>query len=45
VDLLAEDFLSEESSRELTTKDKKIAFAYVLAGGMSFFFSIFGAGE
>ncbi|KAI0120897.1 Zinc/iron permease [Hypoxylon sp. NC0597] len=37
VDLLAEDFLSEESSRTLTTKDKKIAFLFVLLGatGMS----------
>lgn len=34
VDLLAEDFLSEESGRVMTKKDKKIAFAYVLAGGM-----------
>ncbi|KAI1380177.1 Zinc/iron permease [Hypoxylon crocopeplum] len=37
VDLLAEDFLSEESGRTLTIKDKKIAFLYVLLGatGMS----------
>ncbi|KAI3321366.1 Zinc/iron permease [Xylariaceae sp. AK1471] len=41
VDLLAEDFLSEESSRELTTKDKKIAFTYVLAGAVGM--SIVGA--
>ncbi|KAI1141287.1 Zinc/iron permease [Hypoxylon sp. FL0543] len=37
VDLLAEDFLSEESRQTLTMKDKKIAFLYVLLGatGMS----------
>ncbi|KAI1387267.1 Zinc/iron permease [Hypoxylon trugodes] len=37
VDLLAEDFLSEESNKVLTMKDKKIAFLYVLLGatGMS----------
>ncbi|KAI1631433.1 zinc-regulated transporter 2 [Biscogniauxia mediterranea] len=37
VDLLAEDFLSEESNRELTMNDKKKAFAFVLLGaaGMS----------
>ncbi|KAI2608004.1 Zinc/iron permease [Hypoxylon sp. NC1633] len=37
VDLLAEDFLSEESSHTLTMKDKKIAFLFVLLGatGMS----------
>ncbi|KAI1101717.1 Zinc/iron permease [Jackrogersella minutella] len=37
VDLLAEDFLSEESNKVLTTKDKKIAFLWVLLGaaGMS----------
>ncbi|KAI1410755.1 Zinc/iron permease [Hypoxylon sp. FL1857] len=37
VDLLAEDFLSEESRNTLTMKDKKIAFLYVLLGatGMS----------
>ncbi|KAI0839971.1 Zinc/iron permease [Hypoxylon sp. FL0890] len=37
VDLLAEDFLSEESRHTLTMKDKKIAFLYVLLGatGMS----------
>ncbi|KAI1498971.1 zinc-regulated transporter 2 [Biscogniauxia marginata] len=37
VDLLAEDFLSEESNHELTINDKKKAFAFVLLGaaGMS----------
>ncbi|KAI0887821.1 Zinc/iron permease [Annulohypoxylon maeteangense] len=37
VDLLAEDFLSEESQHVLTMKQKKIAFCYVLLGaaGMS----------
>ncbi|KAI1073435.1 Zinc/iron permease [Whalleya microplaca] len=37
VDLLAEDFLSEESNHTLTMKDKKIAFLWVLLGatGMS----------
>ncbi|KAF5525417.1 Zinc-regulated transporter 2 [Colletotrichum aenigma] len=37
VDLLAEDFLSEEANRILTKKDKITAFCYVLAGaaGMS----------
>ncbi|EFQ30250.1 ZIP Zinc transporter [Colletotrichum graminicola M1.001] len=37
VDLLAEDFLSEEANRLLTSKDKIHAFCYVLAGaaGMS----------
>ncbi|WYZ37787.1 hypothetical protein EsH8_II_001293 [Colletotrichum jinshuiense] len=37
VDLLAEDFLSEEANRLLSTKDKITAFCYVLAGaaGMS----------
>jgi zinc transporter 1/2/3 len=32
VDLLAEDFLSEEASRNLTGKDKTVAFIYVLLG-------------
>jgi len=32
--LLAEDFLSEEATHQLTVKEKKIAIAYVLAGGM-----------
>lgn len=37
VDLLAEDFLSEEAQRHMTTKKKKQAFAWVLLGaaGMS----------
>ncbi|KAK4189364.1 putative transporter [Podospora australis] len=37
VDLLAEDFLSEEANRTLTSRDKKEAFACVLLGaaGMS----------
>ncbi|KAK7743981.1 hypothetical protein SLS62_010396 [Diatrype stigma] len=35
VDLLAEDFLSEEASHTLTTKQKKIAFLWVLLGGDS----------
>jgi solute carrier family 39 (zinc transporter), member 1/2/3 len=33
VDLLAEDFLSEEANRLLTNKDKKVAFFWVLLGG------------
>ncbi|KAI0105223.1 Fe transport protein 3 [Nemania sp. FL0031] len=41
VDLLAEDFLSEESNRVMTTKNKKVAFAYVLAGAVGM--SIVGA--
>ncbi|KAI0403261.1 Zinc/iron permease [Xylaria palmicola] len=41
VDLLAEDFLSEESRQVMTPKDKKIAFAYVLAGAIGM--SIVGA--
>lgn len=38
VDLLAEDFLSEEANRLMTKKDKTVAFCFVLAGaaGMSF---------
>lgn len=35
VDLLAEDFLSEEANRTLTSKDKKLAFFFVLLGGKS----------
>lgn len=34
VDLLAEDFLSEEASRIMTKKDKISAFCYVLLGGL-----------
>ncbi|KAI6083618.1 Zinc/iron permease [Hypoxylon rubiginosum] len=41
VDLLAEDFLSEESSKVLTMKDKKIAFMFVLLGALGM--SIVGA--
>lgn len=33
VDLLAEDFLSEEASRTLTKKDRITAFAFVILGG------------
>ena len=33
VDLLAEDFLSEEANRLMTSKDKIAAFSWVLAGG------------
>ena len=33
VDLLAEDFLSEEANRLLSKKDKITAFMFVLAGG------------
>ena len=33
VDLLAEDFLSEEANRLLSKKDKISAFCWVLAGG------------
>jgi zinc transporter ZupT len=37
VDLLAEDFLSEEAQHSLTTRDKTKAFMYLLLGaaGMS----------
>ncbi|KAI1301035.1 Fe transport protein 3 [Xylaria venustula] len=41
VDLLAEDFLSEESSLTLTPKDKKIAFMWVILGAIGM--SIIGA--
>ncbi|KAI0969538.1 Fe transport protein 3 [Xylaria arbuscula] len=41
VDLLAEDFLSEESSLILTPKDKKIAFMWVILGAIGM--SIIGA--
>ncbi|KAL7622372.1 hypothetical protein AAE478_007876 [Parahypoxylon ruwenzoriense] len=41
VDLLAEDFLSEESSLTLTMKEKKVAFCYVLLGAIGM--SIVGA--
>lgn len=33
VDLLAEDFLSEEANQLMSGKDKAYAFAWVLAGG------------
>jgi hypothetical protein len=33
VDLLAEDFLSEEASRTLTKKDRIMAFGFVILGG------------
>lgn len=33
VDLLAEDFLSEEANLLMNGKKKAVAFAYVLAGG------------
>lgn len=33
VDLLAEDFLSEEANATLTKKDRKLAFGCVLLGG------------
>lgn len=33
VDLLAEDFLSEEANRVMKKKDKISAFMFVLAGG------------
>ncbi|KAK0629007.1 Zinc/iron permease [Bombardia bombarda] len=33
VDLLAEDFLSEEANRTMTKKDKTVGFAFVLLGG------------
>jgi len=33
VDLLAEDFLSEEANRVMKKKDKVSAFMFVLAGG------------
>jgi hypothetical protein len=35
VDLLAEDFLSDEADRVMTPKSKKIAFCWVLLGGKS----------
>ncbi|KAI0482076.1 Zinc/iron permease [Xylariaceae sp. FL0804] len=41
VDLLAEDFLSEESNHTLTMKKKKIAFCWVLLGALGM--SIVGA--
>ncbi|KAI0021820.1 zinc-regulated transporter 2 [Xylariomycetidae sp. FL0641] len=41
VDLLAEDFLSEESNHELTMKDKKKAFGWLLLGALGM--SIVGA--
>lgn len=37
VDLLAEDFLSEEAQRVMKKKDKIAAFCWVLAGGTSLF--------
>jgi zinc transporter 1/2/3 len=36
VDLLAEDFLSEEARRTMTSKDRKLAFFMVLMGGKWF---------
>lgn len=33
VDLLAEDFLSEEAQHIMTKKNKIVAFTYVLLGG------------
>lgn len=39
VDLLAEDFLSEESNHTLTMKDKKIAFMWLILGGELFLLS------
>ncbi|KAK0617078.1 Zinc/iron permease [Immersiella caudata] len=41
VDLLAEDFLSEEAQRTLTGKDKKMAFSFVILGAIGM--SIVGA--
>ncbi|KAK4217240.1 Zinc/iron permease [Rhypophila decipiens] len=41
VDLLAEDFLSEEANRTLTSKDKKLAFFFVLLGAIAM--SVVGA--
>ncbi|KAI1363418.1 Fe transport protein 3 [Xylaria arbuscula] len=41
VDLLAEDFLSEESNHTLTKKEKKIAFMWVIFGAIGM--SIIGA--
>ncbi|RWA10159.1 hypothetical protein EKO27_g4943 [Xylaria grammica] len=41
VDLLAEDFLSEESNHILTKKEKKIAFCWVILGAIGM--SIIGA--
>ncbi len=36
VDLLAEDFLSEEANQTLTKKDKIMAFGCVILGGKTF---------
>ncbi|KHN94835.1 Fe(2+) transport protein 3 [Metarhizium album ARSEF 1941] len=41
VDLLAEDFLSEEANRLMRTKDKAMAFAWVLLGALGM--SVVGA--
>ncbi|KAI0540583.1 Fe transport protein 3 [Xylaria digitata] len=41
VDLLAEDFLSEESNHVLTNKEKKIAFLWVIFGAIAM--SVIGA--
>ncbi len=43
VDLLAEDFLSEEANRLMKKKDKISAFMFVLAGGefLSLFQSLY----
>jgi zinc transporter 1/2/3 len=41
VDLLAEDFLSEEASHNLTGRDKTVAFIYVLMGAGKIFSSLF----
>jgi hypothetical protein len=40
VDLLAEDFLSEEASHNLTGKDKTRAFIYVLLGAAGYVLSL-----
>jgi hypothetical protein len=39
VDLLAEDFLSEEAHRTLTKKDRMLAFGCVILGGKSVFWA------
>ena len=38
VDLLAEDFLSDEANRTLTKKDRMLAFGCVILGGEKFLF-------
>lgn len=44
VDLLAEDFLSEEAQKIMTKKDKITAFIFVLLGGEYKYPSLFSIG-